>query len=318
MDKYWTSVVKGIGEFQQIATAENPEIDELKGCLTRLLNDSFVKDATEYGVKRWESILNIIPGVDDTLDDRKVKILSLLNMTLPYTYKMLEGVVESILGADNYKMYIRGYTLTLEADFKSDNEYHDILNLFDNVVPKNLIVVMKPLSTDYVEFDGTFYFDTGLVGNQDIAYEIEVCRLPGTTGHNGLFGCFSGDIWTSCTIGNITNRFAGTRTHKIDSVKSYVRYKIYNGKDKSTIKNCETGQVFVDETEVLGEFTSTESLPLGGINMYSVMRGFWGRIYGCKIWQAGKLVRNFIPTMKNGVSCFYDLVENKFYGRVEL
>lgn len=140
MDKYWTSVVKGIAEFQQIAVAENPEFDELKGCLTRLLNDGFVKDSTEYGVKRWEYILNIIPGADDTLDDRKVKILSLLNMTLPYTYKMLDGVVESILGEGNYKMYIREYTLTLEAKFKSENEYRDILNLFEHVVPKNLII----------------------------------------------------------------------------------------------------------------------------------------------------------------------------------
>lgn len=140
MDKYWTSVVKGIGEFQQIAIAENPEFNELSACLTRLLNDSFVKDATEYGVKRWESILNIIPNPNDTLDDRKVKILSLLNMTLPYTYKMLDGVIESILGAGNYKMYIREYTLTLETNFRSDNEYRDVRNLFEQVVPKNLIV----------------------------------------------------------------------------------------------------------------------------------------------------------------------------------
>lgn len=137
---YWTKVIKGVGEFQQIADGENPEFNELSGCLTRLLNDTFVRNATEYGVKRWESILNIVPSPDDTLDDRKVKILSLLNMTLPYTYKMLDGVVESILGAGNYKMYIREYTLTLESSFKSDNEYHDVLNLFDNVVPENLII----------------------------------------------------------------------------------------------------------------------------------------------------------------------------------
>ncbi len=142
MDKdikqYWTSVVKGIGEFQQIAEAENPEFNELTGCLTRLLNDSFVKDATEYGVKRWESILNIIPNPGETLDDRKVKILGLLNMTLPYTYKMLDGVVASIL--DEYTMYIREYTLTLDTVFKSDNEYRDINLLFEQVVPKNLMI----------------------------------------------------------------------------------------------------------------------------------------------------------------------------------
>ena len=140
IQKYWTAVVRSVGEFQQIAVAENPEFNDLSACLTRLLNDSFVKDATEYGVKRWESILNIIPNPNETLEDRKIKILSLLNMTLPYTYKMLDGVVESILGEGNYNMYIKEYTLTLETNFKSDNEYRDIQNLFEQVMPKNLIV----------------------------------------------------------------------------------------------------------------------------------------------------------------------------------
>lgn len=138
--RYWTGVVKGIDEFKQIANAENPEFNSLTGCLTRLLSDTFVNDATEYGVKRWEKIFGIIPAVNENLEDRKIKILTLLNIKLPYTYKMLDNAVKSIFGEDDYTMFINNETqiLTLNALFESDNEYQDVCTLFQNVVPKNL------------------------------------------------------------------------------------------------------------------------------------------------------------------------------------
>lgn len=41
---------------------------------------------------------------------------------------------------------------------------------------------------------------------------------------------------------------------------------------------------------------------------------FIGKIYYCKIWDNGNLVRDFIPVLdENDVSCLYDKVENKFY-----
>lgn len=139
--RYWTNVIKGVGEFQQIANAENPEFNNLTGCLTRLLSDTFINDATEYGVERWEKILNIIPPIGSSLDDRKVQVLTLLNIKLPYTYRMLENAVKSIFGEDNYTMSINNetYILNLEANFTSDNQYRDVCNLFQNVVPENLV-----------------------------------------------------------------------------------------------------------------------------------------------------------------------------------
>lgn len=138
--RYWTGVIKGIDNFKQISNAENPEFNELTGCLTRLLSDTFVNDATENGIKRWEKIFGIIPAVDDSLEDRKIKILTLLNIKLPYTYKMLDNAVKSIFGEDDYTMFINNetQTLTLNALFESDNEYQDVYTLFENVVPKNL------------------------------------------------------------------------------------------------------------------------------------------------------------------------------------
>ncbi len=145
--KYWTRVVRGITEFDAIATAENPEFNSLRDCLTRLLNDTFVVDATEYGVERWEDLLNIIPAAGQTLEDRKVKILTYLNVKLPYTWRMLEGTLKGIIGADNFTLTLDNsiLKLTLKAKFASLNQKRDVTELLHNVVPKNLFIEVVEL-----------------------------------------------------------------------------------------------------------------------------------------------------------------------------
>lgn len=140
--QYWTNVIRNVGEFDAIATGENPEFNSLTGYLTRLLSDTFVKEATVYGVERWENILGIIPSAGETLEDRKVKILTMLNVKLPYTWRMLDGTIAAFFGEDNYTLTLNNetYTLTLKTSFQSDNQKRDVLGLLNNVVPKNLII----------------------------------------------------------------------------------------------------------------------------------------------------------------------------------
>ena len=138
--QYWTNIVKNIGEFQQIAEAENPEFNSLTGILTRCLSETFVKDASEYGVKRFEKMLDIIPVKSATLEERKVNILTLLNLKLPYTWRMLEGSIEAFVGEDNYTLSLDelGTVINLEVVVNSDIIYRDIINFLDNVLPKNI------------------------------------------------------------------------------------------------------------------------------------------------------------------------------------
>ncbi len=139
--QYWTRVVRGIGEFDAVAKAENPEFNSLAECLTRLLNDTFVTSATETGVERFEDILNIVPTAEETIEDRKIKILTYLNVKLPYTWTMLYNTLDAIFEG-NFTMSLNNqtYTLRLEAVFTSLNHKKDVVELLNGVLPKNLII----------------------------------------------------------------------------------------------------------------------------------------------------------------------------------
>ena len=142
IENYWAAVVRGTDEFQQIAIAENPEFNKLGEYIRRVLQDSFIHDSTEYGVKRWEKMLNIVPEKTDSLEDRKIRILTQLNLQLPYTWRTLQQMIASFVGDGNYEMnYINDYSkLIIKIKVDSDSQYTTVLNLLKNVVPQNVVI----------------------------------------------------------------------------------------------------------------------------------------------------------------------------------
>lgn len=142
IEKYWAAVVGNTDEFQQIAVAENPEFNKLSECIYRCLKDSFIHDATEYGVGRWEGMLNIVPNPNDTLEERKIRVLTYLNIRLPYTWRVLKQMISSFVTENNFTMKYDNETTTLTIRIKVDSEgsYYTILNLLNNVVPQNVVI----------------------------------------------------------------------------------------------------------------------------------------------------------------------------------
>ena len=144
--RYWANVIRGVEDFDQIAEAENPEFKTLTENLTFCVQNGFVRDATEYGVARWEKILGIIPADGSTLEDRKTNVLYYLNVQLPYTFKMVKEFLMNTLGEENVlqcELFNNIYTLKIRVITDTLNAYVNVLKYLDNVVPMNIIVDIK-------------------------------------------------------------------------------------------------------------------------------------------------------------------------------
>lgn len=144
IEEYWPQIVKGTAEFGQIAVALNPEFNKLAKCIYEVLNESFVATASEFGVSRWEHILGISPAAGDTLDDRKARILTYLNIKLPYTWRVLKQMLVPILGGeDKFVMeYINDECkLVLHTDRLDDAMLATVDDLLERVLPQNIEVV---------------------------------------------------------------------------------------------------------------------------------------------------------------------------------
>lgn len=139
---YLPEVLTVIREFQAIATAENPELTELWAEIEHAFSDQYVDDATENGVVRYESFLNIIPKAIETLEDRKFKILAKYNEQLPYTYKALVERLNTLCGADGYTLVVDAldYTVTVRIELVVKNQFDAVDVLLENIVPMDMII----------------------------------------------------------------------------------------------------------------------------------------------------------------------------------
>ncbi|MCQ2581867.1 MAG: YmfQ family protein [Alphaproteobacteria bacterium] len=141
VNNYLPPVVKDAREFKRIADAENPEFNIQWENIDVLWANQYVMESTIEGVERWEKIINIIPRANDTLQDRKIRILSYINRTLPFTMKVLLNYLESACGSGNYSAILDpiAYTLKIHTVGLSAYAMEDVMETFDIMIPANII-----------------------------------------------------------------------------------------------------------------------------------------------------------------------------------
>lgn len=138
---YWSPVVAETLEFKAIADAENPEFNYLWEKIYGLVDEFFVRTASEYGVSRMEKILNIVPLATDTLDQRKEKLLWKMNLKLPYTIRFLKNILASIVGEENRTVVMDNDIRTLTVKIKDG--LTDMIQLrkdLEKIIPADLIL----------------------------------------------------------------------------------------------------------------------------------------------------------------------------------
>lgn len=141
---YWANVVAETLEFKAIADAENPEFNYLWEKIYGLVDEYFVKSATEYGVSRMEKILKIYPTATETLEQRKDVILWKLNLRLPYTMKFLKNILTSMVGEENRTVDFNNDTQTITIRIKDGlTDISQLKRDLDKMLPSELVLDLE-------------------------------------------------------------------------------------------------------------------------------------------------------------------------------
>lgn len=121
---------------QQIARAEDIEFIKLKASTQEVIRNMFVFTANDLGVRRFEKILGITPKAAQSLDDRKIYIISMMNrrkMSLSELTAMLSNYsegIELINDMSNMEMIV-----TINTDAGS---LETLNNIIDEILPMNI------------------------------------------------------------------------------------------------------------------------------------------------------------------------------------
>ncbi len=137
---YLPPAIRDVKEYQEIMTAEQPEIIACWESADDGLSNQFIVDAGEYGVSRWEKILKIRPKSEETLLERKSRILARLRPNTPYTYRVLAHQLDIICG-DEYSLIVDAdnYTLTITLGLVASYLLPTVKDLVARMIPANMI-----------------------------------------------------------------------------------------------------------------------------------------------------------------------------------
>lgn len=101
LQRYHPDVLAPAKEFKALAAAENPEFNVIWGFAWKLLANTFVLDIDEDGAERWENMLHLRKLPEDTLADRRMRILITINAIVPYTIRRLQQLLDAGYGEGN-------------------------------------------------------------------------------------------------------------------------------------------------------------------------------------------------------------------------
>ena len=166
---------------------------------------------------------------------------------------------------------------------------------------------------EYIQSSGTQYIDTGLKPkhNTRVVMDLQLLSTAGIpyvfgTWAGGMNNCFSVYWWTD--VHNSWGVDYGTQRSAIAQTNWSKRLTVDLNQNVVTVDG-------VSYTLTTTTFTATNNLFLLALNNgNSALDYTVGKVYGCKIYDNGRLVRDFIPCKNaSGVIGLWDDVNSVFY-----
>lgn len=149
--------------------AENPEFSIVWTATDRCLRNRFISTADEYGIGRFEKMLNIYPSADDTLESRRSRVQSKWFSTIPYTWKVLLQKLLVLCGDTDFEVknnFTTGYTLYIDTDLELYGQVEELENIINTMIPCNIVVESK--NSIPCNIKGAVLFGGGIVQTETL------------------------------------------------------------------------------------------------------------------------------------------------------
>lgn len=127
-------------EIQGIMNAENPELQLVEDTSETIKNNMFVLHTDEAGVERYENMFGLVSSKNDSLSDRRTRVLAQYTNSVTYTMNGLIERLNMICGVDNYtlEMIPDEYTIKIELYPRIENLIGTIQSMLVEMIPANM------------------------------------------------------------------------------------------------------------------------------------------------------------------------------------
>lgn len=139
---YLPFIVREYDVFKALTAAEQPEFSLAWDSYDLTFANQFIDTADNYGLSRWETILQIIPQAGDTLESRRIKIKAKLNTIVPYTIRALIQKVDALADGEPYTVSIAEatYILQIITQWETNGKVDGLKDILERMVPANIAI----------------------------------------------------------------------------------------------------------------------------------------------------------------------------------
>lgn len=143
LKEYWPRCLQELIEFQQIANAEQPEFEQAVVDVKSAADDFFLVSLSEYGCERWEKIMGLSVSPDDTLQERRDRILIKYLDQLPYTYRTLLKYLATVSEDFTVNLDENAYDLYIRIRLDRYSQRDALIATLGQMIPANLILRIR-------------------------------------------------------------------------------------------------------------------------------------------------------------------------------
>ncbi len=144
---YLPDFLQSYKELTAALQAQDSEIQRMEDITETIKNSSFILYCDIWGIERFENMLGIKPLDGDTLENRRFRILSSWNNSVPYTIRTLRENLEILCGKDGYELAVLSeqYMVIVRIALKSKRNFEMARDMMNKILPANMVLNLSLL-----------------------------------------------------------------------------------------------------------------------------------------------------------------------------
>lgn len=141
---YLPPIMQNFTEIKQITKVEQTEVNSLDFEIGRVLDNAFIEDCDEYGIKKYEKLVGVTPTAQDTLESRKSRVLIRWNDFIPYSYRVLIRKLNIFCGVNNYDISgdLKNYELFISTHLSIVGQATELEKMLDKMLPVPIVFTL--------------------------------------------------------------------------------------------------------------------------------------------------------------------------------
>lgn len=141
---YLPPTMQNFTEIKQITKIEQTEVNSLDFEIGRVLDNAFIEDCDEYGIKKYEKLVGVTPTPQDTLESRKSRVLIRWNDFIPYSYRVLIRKLNIFCDVNNYDISgdLKNYELFISTHLSIVGQTTELEKMLDKMLPVPIVFTL--------------------------------------------------------------------------------------------------------------------------------------------------------------------------------